>query len=123
MENIPGFMEGLRQAELAGHGFTGMEDGTVVGVGGIRRYWDGVGEAWAIYPRDSKRYGRDIIRFTRVGLDRIEQAFGYRRVQAVARKDWVAAVRFLLALRFRVDALLEKYGPDGSDYYLMARIH
>lgn len=119
---MPNYDDGLRAAEVPGQSFTAMEGDTVVGVGGIKPLWPGVGEAWAIFPKDVAKYGRQIYRVSRERLREIESAFGYWRVQATARCDWDAAVCFLLALKFKAEGRLTKYGPDRSDYFLMARV-
>jgi hypothetical protein len=121
MRVLPTFEQGLKDAEIPGQSFTAIEGGTILGVGGIKTLWPGVGEAWAVYPRDVATYGRQIYRVSRAALEHIESAHGYWRVQATARCDWYAAVRFLQALRFTIEGKMEKYGIDGSDHYLMAR--
>lgn len=119
---MPDFDKGLVDAEVPGQSFTAMDDNTVIGVGGIRPLWPGVGEAWAIFPKNVAKYGRQIYRISRTLLEKVEAEYGYWRIQATARRDWDAAIFFLAALKFVPGGVLTKYGPDKSDHIMMARV-
>jgi RimJ/RimL family protein N-acetyltransferase len=45
-----------------------------------------------------------------------------QRVQASVHAEDGQAVRFARWLGFENEGLMKKYGPDGSDYYRMARV-
>lgn len=45
-----------------------------------------------------------------------------RRIQIEVRKDYTGGQRWAESLGFQQEGLMRKYGPDGSDYYLYARV-
>ena len=55
-------------------------------------------------------------------LKKIIKEHEFARVQAAVRTDWPEAQRFSRFLGFKQEGLMEKFGPDGSDYYRVARI-
>jgi hypothetical protein len=60
--------------------------------------------------------------FARASQSELEDiAKRYRRVQATVHVDYVKSIKWLKRLNFEIEGLLKKYGPDGSDYYMMAR--
>jgi hypothetical protein len=119
---MPNLDRRLEQAVVPDQSFTATEDGKVVGVGGVVPFWDGVGEAWAIYPRDTRRYRFAIYRITKQMINLIERRYNYRRIEAKAHCGWMAAVSFLIAMGFEIEGRARAYGPDGADYYHMARV-
>jgi len=118
---LPGYRDELEVLAEQGYSCTVLVDGVITGMGGIKRYHNGVGEGWVVFPAEAERYKWQIVRMTREALHKYEQ--GFHRVQAVARCNWNAAIHFLQILGFEIEGTLRKYGPDGSDYYMMSRIH
>lgn len=43
------------------------------------------------------------------------------RLQITVRCEDMRAVRWARAIGFTIDGMMMRYGPDGSDYYLMSR--
>jgi hypothetical protein len=102
--------------------FTAWDGWSIIGMGGITQLWNGVGEAWVILTEQIKERRMWLIRTVRdfmcVALSRLD----LHRLQAVCRNDSAKAQRFAISLGFQCESLLSKYGEDGSDYWLYARI-
>ena len=46
---------------------------------------------------------------------------GIRRMQIFVKCDHMVALKFAKALYFEVECKLRKFGPEGADYFSMAR--
>ena len=46
----------------------------------------------------------------------------YHRVQAVVRSDFTHGLRFAKWFNMTSEGVMKKYGPDGKDYIMVARI-
>lgn len=100
---------------------TYIHEGEILCCAGIIPYWEGVGEAWFVIPDDIDKAKVRICSTVKRYLDNVLDTH-YRRIQATARADNEKAIRFLEWLGFKREALLEKYGIEGDDYYLYARL-
>ena len=65
---------------------------------------------------------RAVARYADNAFDVIIGATNLKRVQASVHAEDHQAVRFARWMGFENEGLMKKYGPDGSDYYRMARI-
>tara|TARA_Y100000310_G_scaffold74344_1_gene70458 strand:- start:218 stop:667 length:450 start_codon:yes stop_codon:yes gene_type:complete len=106
----------------AGHAFSLLTKGHLIAAGGIFPIWDGFGEAWFIPSNLIKAHKRQVIEQLREHVERLSREDGYRRLQATARTDFAVGQRFLEFLGFEREGRLRKYGPDGADHYLYARL-
>lgn len=87
---------------------------------GLYIMWPGVAEVWT-FPRESiKNHGLGVTRIVRNVLRDAIYASNLHRVQArcVANDD--VAFNWLSFFGFKMEGKLHKYGPDQSDYYIMA---
>ncbi len=90
---------------------------------GVVPFWDGFGEAWMV---PSKRINTAPVPLVRAGrgfFQHIGTAMGLRRLQFMVHSRHLQAIRFAETLYFKKEATLAKYGPDGSDYYVMTRFY
>lgn len=70
------------------------------------------------------RAKKSAILLTKIGfkvLYVIEQYLCLHRSQITVKSADVKAVRWARALGFKNEGTLKNYGPDGSDFYMMAR--
>lgn len=110
----------LAANEADGPAWTALCDGVLIGAGGIRIFWPGVGEAWAVFPAGMERFAREIMWATRRQLWGAIRDLNLWRVQATARADFPGACNFLEHLGFQIEAQLGKFSPDGVDAFLYA---
>lgn len=103
-------------------GYTLVDGEKIVATAGIHIMWPGVGEGWLIMSKHAVEYGRSVARYAYRGFDSIMADNGLHRVQASVSSLDPEAVRFARWMGFENEGIMEKFGPDGSDYYRMARI-
>lgn len=100
-------------------GTTAIINGKVVGVAGILPQWRGVGLAWAWLGRGWRAEARIITDHIRFVLDSAD----FHRIEAAVRVDYGRGHRWMKALGFSLETpLARKWGPDGMDYSLYARV-
>jgi len=105
-----------------GLAFTGLIDGYVIASAGIKPLWPRVGEAWIVASDNMPKKKLSVIKLIKENFDRMIQDNNFVRVQASVRSDWLEAKRFAEFLGFEHEGIMRKYGPDGQDYFRMARI-
>jgi len=118
-EDYGKWLESLKE----GVGFTWRDDDAVLFSAGIKNIWQQVGEAWFVC--DSCAIGKYISLVHRVckwNIGRVFEQFDFRRIQAHVRADWVSARKFAEWLGFKQEGYMKKYGPEGADYIMYARV-
>jgi hypothetical protein len=111
--------EMLRTLATLPHSYTATVGGRVVACGGLVEYWPGRAEAWAVLDATSRR---DFLALHNAAR-RILDAGLFRRVEAVVDAGFGAGHRWLRALGFSMEApRMRRYGADGRDYSLYARL-
>lgn len=117
-----GYIDYLRQNEVPGFCYTAVLDGEIIGCGGVRPFWEGVGEAWAFFPADKVGFKREIFYAAKKVLDTVVNEQKMHRVQAVVRCDFIAALGFMKHLGFVVEAKMIGFNDDKTDAYLYRRV-
>lgn len=103
-------------------GYTLYQDKDILCIGGIHGLWNGVGEAWFLIGKEGYDNPKSVAKHTFFMFEHLQQEYGFIRVQAsVAKKDR-KAIRFVEWLGFKNEGIMEKYGPDGLDYYRYAKV-
>lgn len=91
--------------------------------GGVVRERNGVYSLWGFCGDDLSR--ADWILIAQAARDIVRQLFasGAHRVQALARADNPAAIKYLMHLGLKSDAnRLVAFGPEGEDYIMLAAL-
>lgn len=106
-----------------GMSFTLLANDNPVCSGGVMPLWTGVAEGWVIS-------SRRIFDFTLSAAKEIKKRTDYIcvnnkiwRLQTAVRADFKTGLRFAKWLGLEKEGLMKKYGPDGADYYKMAKIY
>ncbi len=116
------FNSHVHNLSVPGHGISVIRNGYLLGSGGVFPIWEGLGEAWVMPSNLVSSHKKMFVKLIRSNLEQMTEKFNFRRVQATARADLPKAQRFLEFLGFEREGLLKKYGPDGSDHILYAKI-
>jgi hypothetical protein len=98
-------------------------DGSVkiVASGGCISMWPGAAELWmAMDLEGTKMPGLPIA--VREQVNEWIESLKLDRVQATVSADWGAGIRFLEWLGMKREAIMRKFGPDGIDQMLYARV-
>lgn len=100
-------------------GVTFVQDNRPVAIVGAFEVVPGVAHLWA---NVSKHLNIRFAKTARSTLDRFLKQNNIRRAQMTVRRDYRAGMRFARFLGFMPEGLMQKYGTDGTDYWLYARV-
>ena len=117
------FKENRIDFAMAGLAFTLLDDNVPICSGGIIPTWLGSAEGWVI---SSKRIFENKIKAARLIKKRMDLLCVNNkiwRLQTAVKADFKIGIRFAEFLGFNKEGLMVGYGPDKTDYYLMARIY
>ena len=117
------FKENRIDFAMAGLAFTLLDDNVPICSGGVVPTWLGNAQGWVI---SSKRIFRNKIKASRLIKERTDLLCANNkiwRLQTAVKADFKIGVRFAEFLGFNKEGLMVGYGPDKTDYYLMARIY
>ena len=111
--------------DFAGVGlaYTLLDNNVPICSGGIIPTWMGNAQGWAIA---SKRIFRNKIKAARLIKKRMDLLCVNNkiwRLQTAVKADFKIGIRFAEFLEYKKEGLMVGYGPDKTDYYLMARIY
>ena len=117
------FTENRIDFALVGLSFTLLHNNNPVCSGGIVPLWNGVAEGWVMASQtiyDVKFLAcKEIKRRT----DILCKKNNVKRLQTTVKYDFNTGIRFASWLGLKPEGIMRKYGPDGSDYYRMAKIY
>ena len=117
------FKENRIDFAMAGLAFTLLDDNVPICSGGVVPTWLGNAQGWVI---SSKRIFRNKIKASRLIKERTDLLCANNkiwRLQTAVKADFKIGIRFAEFLGFNKEGLMVGYGPDKTDYYLMARIY
>lgn len=105
--------------------YTCIYDGQIVAVGGIKVFFEGVGESWIILTEHAQTKGIWGI-FTggviEKKLNELMEKLNIRRCEAQARADFPQAIKFIEALGFTKDCERKQWFPDGVSAMLYSKV-
>jgi RimJ/RimL family protein N-acetyltransferase len=96
--------------------------GEIVACCGVQPIFPHSGEAWVVFSEPGRSYVAAPGACRRV-LEDIVSTYRFSRVQASVRADNERDIRFVEWLGFSREGLLRRYGPEGADYLMYARIY
>ena len=89
---------------------------------GFLPIWTGVAEMWLLIEERGRKYGKSLTRAALVVRDYAVLSNNLHRIQITVRSADIRAMRWAQAIGFEQEAVLRRYGPDQSDFYIFARI-
>jgi len=113
-------LEALHQQKCAWTLFYEKEPALVMG---LEYKFPAVYEAWLIPGEKCYEHGALLSRGARRFFDRIQTRLNLRRIQIVVNVHHETAIRWAEFLKFTREGRMTKYGPEGDDYYMYARIY
>ena len=121
IKNIPNYIDYLWANAEAGSSWAGIGRGKVVAAFGIKPIWNGLAEMWMIPGTDIGRHTISIVRGAKVLTNSAIKDYDLKRLQIGVRTENDTAFRFAKSLGFGVESVMKRFGPEWSDYYMMAR--
>lgn len=117
------FNENRIDYETPGMAFTLLLDRTPIVSGGVILLWNGVGEGWVMSSKRIFEYKFTAASLIKRRLDLICENNKIWRLQTSVKAKFTTGIRFATWLGLTKEGLMRKFGPDGSDYYKMAKIY
>jgi len=117
--NIEGDAMNLEEANLA---FTGIVNNKPIFAAGMKMIWGQVAEGWVIASSDMWKHPLGVAKAIKKNFARVAKEHNIKRVQTAIRKDFAQGKRFAEWLGLENEGLMRKFGFDGSDQYMYARI-
>jgi len=122
VDAIPHYRAAAEVYEQNGGAYTLMCDQGIVAIAGVAPIMPGVGSAWMLGSALVYSYPKALYKATRAFLRAIEEDWNLHRVQASTADNDQVAEKWLQHLGFEEEGIMRRYGPDGSDHKLYARI-
>lgn len=104
-----------------GPGYTILFNDEVIACAGIRIFWEGVGEVWAVISNDSSKHLRLILEEFGKRLEFTIRELKMRWLQVSLSKNNKKGIHFAQHYGFKRKCEMKYYLPDGSDAILYAR--
>jgi hypothetical protein len=94
----------------------------VLACAGVNVFWEGVGSLWMRTSKQAEEHWLTTAKASKAFLALMQATFKFRRLQCTVKRESDLNLRFAMWMGFRPESVLRKYGPEGSDYVLLARI-
>jgi hypothetical protein len=107
---------------VTGHAITVLLHGTPAACFGSVSIWKGLEEMWCLLEERARKHPLAMTKIAIAYRDYRVIAGNLRRLQLNVRCDDQRAFRWAKAIGFELEAKMRRYGPDGSDFYLMSRV-
>jgi|SaaInlV_125m_DNA_1040241.scaffolds.fasta_scaffold130631_2 hypothetical protein len=101
--------------------YTIMAKGKPICIFGLRPYWKGVGEVWLLPGKNIRQNPIAVVKECRGFLDEVMYEYDLKRLQIAVSVANKPAYKFAKTLYFNEESLMERFGPEGEDYYMMVR--
>ena len=108
------------EAFKKGLSFSYYDGEQIVCLFGIVKINEQTCEVFTVFDECARKYTRQIYEYAHRFLEFLEKQF--IRIQAVVRSDWEMSRRWVEKLGFVCEGVLRKFGPDGTDYCMYARV-
>ena len=117
--NVDGNAKNLEQNNLA---FTGVVNNNPIFAAGMKMIWGQVAEGWVIATSDMWKYPLGVAKAIKKDFAKVAKENNITRVQSAIRKDFTEGQRFAEWLGLEKEGLMRKWGFEGSDQYMYARL-
>jgi len=117
--NVDGDAKNLVQDHLA---FTGIVNDNPIFAAGMKMIWGQVAEGWVIATSEMWKHPLSVAKAIKKDFARVAKENNITRVQSAIRKDFSEGQRFAEWLGLEKEGLMRKWGFDGSDQYMYARL-
>ena len=116
-------MRDLMYAQAStGNAITALLNGTPAVSFGSVHIWKGVEEMWCLMEERARKHPVAMTKIAIAYRDFRVIAGNLHRLQLTVRCQDQRAFRWATAIGFELEGQMRRYGPDGSDFYLMSRV-
>ena len=100
----------------AGRAVTMMDGEEILAVGGIIKFWNGVGECWMMVSPEGRKHGYLLYKHMDGFIEACKQKWGYHRIQASVVEGNRAAHQCAYELGFIPEGMMIHYGPHKENF-------
>lgn len=111
----------LEMQAASGHAITALLNGRPVACFGATKLWNGVEEMWSLIENRARKYPKTLTKIAMAYCDFRAISGNLHRLQINVRCADRRAFRWAIAIGFELEGTMRKYGPDQSDFFIMAR--
>ena len=106
-----------------GNAYTLFVNKEPIVAGGIIVLWQGVAEGWVMANQNIFEVKFLAAKEIKRRTDILCKKNNIKRLQTTVKYDFNQGIRFASWFGLKPEGIMRKYGPDGSDYYRMAKIY
>lgn len=103
--------------------YTCLSGNRPIAIIGWTLLFPGVADLWSLVSEEIKKYGKSFYKFCMTLMEFGNYNLGIHRFQMTVRVGNKELIRWSEALHMKCEGLMEKFGPDKSDYFLFARVY
>ena len=104
-----------------GPAITAFVNNNPVAIFGCVFLWNGVGEAWSLITKESRRYPIAMTKGANAFFDSCQILFNLHRIQITVKCEDKRAVSWAKFLHFKSEGVMKAYSADKKDTYMMRR--
>jgi hypothetical protein len=120
-DHVPALYE--RLLDISGAAEAMLDDGMVIGAGGVAQHWPGRAEAWLmLVPGATLRQRTAALRRCQDRLTELQRFDAFRRIEMYVQAGTPWCAGFARTMGFRLEGTAEAWSPNGQDYHLYARV-
>lgn len=124
-----GYLDAIPNYELVvdgysriGYSYTGVVEGKPVCSFGVIPLWPGVAEMWMLPDLTLRHHAFAFHRATKRWIDIVMSELCLVRLQCTVHTRNVRADKWIRSLYFESEGTLRRFGPEGADYEMYARL-
>lgn len=111
-----------KEREESGTCVTGWVDGEIIGIAGLDKLWEGVGNMWMMLTPLVDKHLKESYKCIRQGMKKLIEENNLRRIQSYGRTDFPECHILFDHLGFKAEGIARKYTPDGVDCVMYAKV-
>lgn len=123
MDDDNSYKENRIDVPIPSMAFTLLYDNQPIVSGGVFPLWFGVAEGWVLASKDIFKHKIKAASLIKKRTDLICQNNKIYRLQTTVKENFEMGLKFAKFLGFKNEGLMEKYGPNQTNYYRMAKIY
>uniref|UniRef100_A0A6M3IVR1 N-acetyltransferase domain-containing protein n=1 Tax=viral metagenome TaxID=1070528 RepID=A0A6M3IVR1_9ZZZZ len=110
-----------RRYATNGPAVTIFDDDVILALGGVVKFWNGVGEAWTMISPAGRRKKKYVFKYMLYFLNQCLSVEGFHRIQAKAIFGNKKSHGFIMKLGFIPEGTLINYGPNKENFISYVR--
>lgn len=122
LDLLPCYVGEVRPAGIPPHSVTFLNDDVPLAIFGGHFASQGVLQVWGLVSTHIHECPIQFFRAVKGFLDFKTDELKIRRVQISIRAGYQEGWKWAKSLGFKCEGTMQKYGPDGSDYWLFGRV-